>query len=157
MLSLRIIAVGKLKERFWEDACGEYLKRLKRFTSLEIIQVADRDPAVCGGEVRGRDLEGADILAACARDDYVVVLDRAGSAYTSEQIAEMMEHLSLDGIDRLTFVIGGSTGLSPAVLNRSQIRMSLGLITLPHNLARVVLLEQIYRGFKILRGEPYHK
>jgi len=157
MLSLRIIAVGKLKERFWEDACGEYLKRLTRFTSMVVVQVADRDPAVCGGEARGREIEGADILAACERDDYVVVLDRTGTAYTSEQIADMMEHLSLDGIERLTFIIGGSTGLSSAVLDRSQIRMSLGLITLPHNLARVVLLEQIYRGFKILRGEPYHK
>ncbi len=157
MLSLQIIAVGKLKEHFWEEACGEYLKRLKRFVSVKVIQIVDRDPALCGGECRGRELEGIDILAACGRDDYVVVLDRTGVAYTSEQIADLMDRLSLDGVDRLTFVVGGSTGLSSSVIERAQLRMSFGLITLPHNLARVVLFEQIYRGFKILRGEPYHK
>jgi 23S rRNA (pseudouridine1915-N3)-methyltransferase len=157
MLSIEVVAVGKLKERFWEEACAEYLKRLTRYTSVTVVSITDRDPGRSGGEARSRDLEGADILAVCDPAAFVVALDRTGISYTSEDVAAMVDRVTFEGYDRLVFVIGGSTGLTPAVLDRANLRLSFGAVTLPHNLARVVLLEQIYRSFKILRGEPYHK
>jgi len=157
MQRITVIAVGKLKERFWVEACDEYLKRLSRYAKTRVIQVDDRDPARSGGEEAARVAEGEDILAQMPADGVLVALDRSGTAYTSEQISALMERTAADGGRELVFVVGGSTGLSAEVLARAALRLSFGSITLPHNLARVVLLEQIYRGFKISRGEPYHK
>ena len=157
MQEIDVIAVGKLKERFWEDACAEYVKRLRRYARISVEQVPDRDPARSGGDAAAREREGADIFAHLPADAYVVALDREGVPYSSEEIAALIERVAPDAGRALAFVIGGSTGLAPAVLARADERISLGKITLPHNLARVVVLEQIYRGFKISRGEPYHK
>lgn len=157
MQPICVIAVGKLKERFWTQSCEEYLKRLKRYAKMSVVEIADRDPERCGGSERERNLEGADILSALPDAAYVVALDREGTLVSSEDISDLEQDVAVRGGRVLVFVIGGSTGLSEEVLARADTRISLGRITLPHNLARVVVLEQIYRGFKISRGEPYHK
>lgn len=147
MLKITVIAVGKLKERFWRDACAEYLKRLEGYCKISVREVPDSNMAQ----------EAALILDALPEQAPVIVLDIHGKPTSSEQLAQLIEERSVNGISHLVFVIGGSDGLAPEVKERAALRMSFGPITLPHNLARVVLLEQIYRAFKIMRGEPYHK
>jgi len=154
-VKIRIIAVGRLKERFWKEAAEEYLMRLGPYADVRIIEIADRDPA--RGQERALTEEGADVLHALPDAAHVVALDIPGRQRTSEQFAEHLERLALDGRSNIAFVVGGSHGLAPEVLARADERLSLGPMTLPHNLARVVLLEQVYRAFKIRRGEPYHK
>lgn len=156
-VKITVVAVGKLKERFWADACAEYVKRLSAYTSIKMVEIPDRDPAKTGGEEAGRALEGKAILAAIPERSHVVLLDIGGKERSSEEIASHLNDLMLRGESSITFVIGGSCGVSSEVRARADERLSFGRITLPHNLARVVLLEQVYRAFKIMRGEPYHK
>lgn len=156
-MKIEIIAVGKLKEKFWAEACAEYLKRLKGYAKVEIHEVPDFDPNRCGGEEGARKAEGKAILEALPERSHVILLDVAGKQLSSEGIAARMDVLMLSGISEITFVVGGSGGVSRSVHEFSDEQLSFGKITLPHNLARVVLLEQIYRAFKISRGEPYHK
>lgn len=152
---ITLIAVGKLKERFWADACDEYLKRLRPYADVRVVEVADRDSG--RDEGRARADEGADIVRALPEGAHVIALDVDGRQSSSESLAEHLSGLSLHGTSSIVFVIGGSVGLDPTVLGRADERLSLGPMTLPHNLARVVLLEQVYRAFKIARNEPYHK
>ena len=156
-MKITVVAVGKLKERFWADACAEYAKRLSAYATVKMVEIADRDPAKSGGEEAGRALEGKGILAAIPEHSHVVLLDIGGKERSSEEIASHLDDLMLRGESSITFVIGGSFGVSPEVRACADERLSFGRITLPHNLARVVLLEQVYRAFKIMRGEPYHK
>lgn len=156
-VKITVVAVGKLKERFWADACTEYVKRLSAYASIKMVEIPDRDPAKTGGEEAGRALEGKAILAAIPERSHVVLLDIGGKERSSEEIASHLNDLMLRGESSITFVIGGSCGVSSEVRARADERLSFGRITLPHNLARVVLLEQVYRAFKIMRGEPYHK
>ena len=156
-VKITVFAVGKLKERFWADACAEYVKRLSAYASIKMVEIPDRDPAKTGGEEAGRALEGKAILAAIPERSHVVLLDIGGKERSSEEIASHLNDLMLRGESSITFVIGGSCGVSSEVRARADERLSFGRITLPHNLARVVLLEQVYRAFKIMRGEPYHK
>lgn len=156
-VKITVVAVGKLKERFWADACAEYVKRLSAYASIKMAEIPDRDPAKTGGEEAGRALEGKAILAAIPERSHVVLLDIGGKERSSEEIASHLNDLMLRGESSITFVIGGSCGVSSEVRARADERLSFGRITLPHNLARVVLLEQVYRAFKIMRGEPYHK
>lgn len=156
-VKITVVAVGKLKERFWADACAEYVKRLSAYASIKMVEIPDRDPAKTGGEEAGRALEGKAILAAIPERSHVVLLDIGGKERSSEEIASHLNGLMLRGESSITFVIGGSCGVSSEVRARADERLSFGRITLPHNLARVVLLEQVYRAFKIMRGEPYHK
>lgn len=155
-MKITIIAVGKLKEKFWKQALEEYLKRLQSYADVRVCEIPDRDPARFG-DAKTLELEGADIVAALPDRAHVILLDIDGKLYSSEDIADFMGSHMSEGISHLVFVIGGSLGVSPEVRNRAHSRMSLGRITLPHNLARVVLVEQIYRAFRIMRGEPYHK
>ena len=157
MLNIVIIAVGKLKERFWADACAEYLKRLRPYAHVAVEEIPDLDPARVGGEAAAREGEGKAILDRIPSRAHVIALAIDGKQRTSEQLATHLDELALDGRSNLAFIVGGSTGLDAAVMARADEALSFGLITLPHNLARVVLLEQIYRAFRILRGEPYHK
>ena len=154
-MKLTVIAVGRLKERFWCEAADEYLKRLKPYADVRVVEVADRD----SGRDAKRALadEGADVLRAIPTSSYVVALDVGGRQLSSEAFSANMDELALHGSSHLTFVIGGSVGLAADVIARADARLSLGPMTLPHNLARVVLLEQLYRAFRISRGEPYHK
>ena len=156
-MKITVVAVGKLKERFWSDACAEYAKRLGGYATVRVLEVPDRDPAKSGGEDGARALEGKAILAAIPDRSHVILLDVAGKERSSEEIAARLDDLMVRGSSSITFVIGGSCGVSDEVYARADERLSFGRITLPHNLARVVLLEQAYRAFKIMRGEPYHK
>lgn len=157
MLHLQLIVVGKLKERFWVQACDEYLKRLRPYVSVEVVELADVDPAKAGGENKAVEMESSAILAALASAERSILLDIKGALVTSEQIAQTLEEAPFDGVNNIAFVIGGSCGVSREVRDAVQARWSFGRITLPHNLARVVLLEQLYRACKIMRNEPYHK
>lgn len=152
-----VVAVGKLKEKFWVQACAEYVKRLGAYAKVEMREVADIDPARAGGVEASRAREGQEILAAIPARSHVILLAIDGKQRSSEQFSAHLDELALRGKSDLTFVIGGSDGVSPEVRARANETFSFGSITLPHNLARVVLLEQLYRACKISRGEPYHK
>ena len=155
-----VVAVGKLKERFWTEACAEYLKRLRPYARCEVRELADVDPARAGGVAAAREREGAAILAALdalGPQMHVVLLAIEGRQRSSEELSARLDELALRGVSDFAFVVGGSQGVSDAVRSRADETLSFGRITLPHNLARVVLLEQLYRAQKISRGEPYHK
>jgi len=154
-VKLTVVAVGRLKERFWCEAAEEYLKRLRPYATVRVVEVADRDSG--RDEARALAEEGADVLRALPASAHVVALDLAGRQLSSEAFAARLDELALLGRSNIAFAIGGSVGLAPEVLDRADERLSLGPMTLPHNLARVVLLEQLYRSFRISRGEPYHK
>jgi 23S rRNA (pseudouridine1915-N3)-methyltransferase len=157
---IQIIAVGKLKERYWTDGIAEYMKRLGPYAKVSITEVADEkapDHMSEAEEEQVKTKEGERILAQIKSEAFVFVLAIEGAAWSSEQIAERIEELGVRGRSQLTFVIGGSNGVSPAVLKRADQLLSFGRITYPHQLMRVILVEQIYRAFKIMRGEPYHK
>ena len=147
MLKITVIAVGKLKERFWRDACAEYLKRLEGYCKLTVRELPDSN----------MQQEGALILEALPEGAPAIVLDITGKELSSEQIARTIEDYSIGGVSHIVFVIGGSDGIAPEVKQHAAMRLSFGPVTLPHNLARVVLLEQLYRAFKIIKREPYHK
>lgn len=155
-MRITLVVVGRLKERFWTEAADEYLKRLRPYCDVRVVEIADRDPSR-GGVDRAMAEEAADALKAVQEGSHVIALDIGGAEVSSEGFATLIEDLGVQGRSSVTFVIGGSHGLSGLVLSRSDQRLSLGRMTLPHNLARVVLLEQIYRAFRIIRGEPYHK
>lgn len=156
-IKITVVSVGKLKERFWKDAVAEYAKRLGGYCQLKLIEVPDRDPAKCGGDIKAMEAEGADILKAVPASARCILLAIDGKQRGSVEFSKHLDQLALDGASELAFIIGGSTGVDVAVRKRADETFSFGPITLPHNLARVVLLEQIYRAFKISRGEPYHK
>ncbi|MBQ6456444.1 MAG: 23S rRNA (pseudouridine(1915)-N(3))-methyltransferase RlmH [Mogibacterium sp.] len=159
MLNIKVICVGKSKEKYWDAAYAEYLKRLKGYCSPEVIEVkeaklpANASPA---DEKKVIETEGREILGRIGSGDCVIALDIQGKELSSEEIARKISEISFD-YSRISFIIGGSLGLSDEVKKRADFRMSFGKITLPHQLARVVLLEQIYRAFKINAGEAYHK
>ena len=155
-MRITVIAVGRLKERFWHEACAEYLKRLRPYADVRVTEIADRDPSRLG-EARAIAEEGEDVLKAIPDTAHVVALDIAGATSGSEAFSAHLSELGLSGRSAVAFVIGGSHGLSKEVLRRADERLSFGPMTLPHNLARVVLLEQLYRAFRIARNEPYHK
>ena len=156
-MKFTVVAVGKLKERFWTDACAEYLKRLQPYGKTIVKEIADIDPARAGGVAAAREREGAAILTALPDTSHVVLLAIDGKQRSSESFSQRIDALKLSGVSDISFVIGGSDGVSDAVRTRANETLSFGPITLPHNLARVVLLEQLYRAQKISRGEPYHK
>lgn len=156
-MKITLICVGKLKEKFWVQACAEYLKRLSAYARVDVCEVADIDPAKAGGEAAAREKEGAAILARCPADAHCVLLAIEGTQRSSEALSARLDELTVQGTSSFAFVIGGSYGVSDQVRSRANEQLSFGPITLPHNLARVVLLEQLYRAFKISRNEPYHK
>ncbi|AJC11369.1 50S rRNA methyltransferase [Berryella intestinalis] len=152
-----VVAVGKLKERFWVSACDEYLKRLQPYAKTSVAEVADVDPRKAGGESEAVAREGSAILSALGPRTHTVLLAIDGKQRSSESFSERLDALALSGVSDISFVIGGSCGVSNEVRARADETLSFGAITLPHNLARVVLLEQLYRAQRISRGEPYHK
>ena len=157
-MPLSLITVGKIAKPFAE-AAREYEKRLSRYDKFEVIELPDeKEPAHLSPAAIAQvmDKEGRNILGRVRREDAVVALCIEGKAQTSEQLADTLSRLRMDG-RRIVFIIGGSLGLSPEVVARADIRLSLSSMTMPHQLARVVLLEQIYRAFKIISGERYHK
>lgn len=156
-MKVTVVAVGRLKEKFWAAACDEYLKRLSGYAKVTVREVADVDPARAGGVEAARAKEGAAILAALPESAHVILMAIEGKQRSSVQFSRHIDRLCLDGRSDIAFVIGGSDGVDAAVYARADETFSFGPVTLPHNLARVVLLEQLYRAVKISRGEPYHK
>ncbi len=159
-MKMTIITVGKIKEKYLRDAIAEYAKRLSRYCKLEIIEVADEktpDQASETVEEQIRDKEGERILKYIRDDMYVVTLEINGKMLSSEELADKINMLGIQGQSSVAFVIGGSIGLGREVLKRSDYALSFSKMTFPHQLMRVILLEQVYRSYRIINGEPYHK
>ena len=159
-MNISVICVGKLKERYWSEAIAEYCKRLKSYCNLEIVELKESrlpDKSGPAEEKAVKETEGEEILKKIKDGMYVVTLEVNGRAMSSEKLAEKIEKLTIDGISTIAFVIGGSLGLSEAVSCRADLQLSFSQMTFPHQMMRVILLEQIYRSFKIIRNETYHK
>lgn len=159
-MKIRVIAVGRLKERFYTDAVIEFSKRLSRFAEVEIVEVADekvpQDPS--DPEIdRVRELECQRIAAKLSPADYVIALDPRGKQLSSEEFSSEISRLMVEGKGRIAFVIGGSHGLTEGIRKNADMMLSFSKMTFSHQVFRVMLLEQIYRAFKIMNGEPYHK
>ena len=158
-MKITLVTVGKIKEKFYTDAIAEYAKRLSRYCKLEIIQVADEktpDKASEAEEQQIKDKEGKRILEQI-KDGAFVIAAIDGKMLDSVELAEKIDKLGIGGVSQLVFVIGGSLGLSEAALSRADYRLSFSRMTFPHQLMRVILLEQIYRSYRIIHKEPYHK
>ena len=159
-MKITLITVGKIKEKYLKDAIAEYSKRLSRYCKLEILEVADEktpDNASATVEDAIRDKEGERILNYIKEDAYVITLEIAGKMLTSEEMAEKIDKLGVQGTSHIIFIIGGSIGLGREILKRSDYALSFSKMTFPHQLMRVILLEQIYRSYRIINHEPYHK
>lgn len=159
-MQIKIIAVGKLKEKYLVQGIKEYMKRLGGYTKIELIEVADEkapENLSTAQMQQVKDKEGERILAKIKEQDYVFALAIEGENPTSEAFAKQMAQLMVQGKSNFVFVIGGSLGLSTAVMKRSNAAISFGKMTYPHQLMRLILVEQIYRAFRINHGEPYHK
>lgn len=159
-MQIKIIAVGKLKEKYLVQGIKEYMKRLGSYTKIELIEVADEkapENLSTAQMQQVKDKEGERILAKIKEQDYVFALAIEGENPTSEAFAKQMAQLMVQGKSNFVFVIGGSLGLSTAVMKRSNAAISFGKMTYPHQLMRLILVEQIYRAFRINHGEPYHK
>ena len=159
-MNVTILAVGKLKEKYWRDAVAEYSKRLKSYCSLQITEIKEsplRANPSAADEEAVKIAEGADILSRIRSSDYVITLEIKGKVLSSEALAQKIEALAIDGKSSIVFVIGGSLGLSEEVSRRADFKLSFSAMTFPHQMMRVIFLEQIYRSFKINRHEAYHK
>ena len=159
-MKITLITVGKIKEKYFTDAIKEYSKRLSRYCKLEIVELADEktpDGASEAEELAIKEREGERILKAIKEDAYVIALAIEGKMLDSEELSRKMEQLGVGGTSHIAFIIGGSLGLSQAVMRRADYALSFSKMTFPHQLMRVVLLEQIYRSFRIMKNEPYHK
>lgn len=159
-MKITVITVGKIKEKYLKDAIAEYSKRLGKYCKLEIIEVADEktpDNASETVEEQIRAKEGERILKYIKDDAYVITLEIEGKQLTSEQFAGKIESLGVQGYSHIIFIIGGSIGLGSEVLKKSDYALSFSKMTFPHQLMRVILLEQVYRGYRIISGAPYHK
>lgn len=158
---IKIVAVGKVKEAYLKDAIGEYEKRLRPYNKFEIVEVPDEKApeTLSAKEVEEvKEKEGEKILAKIKEDSFVVTLEIKGKMLTSEDFAQLIKDEMLDGFGRdLVFVIGGSNGLGQNVIKRSNKKISFGKMTYPHQLMRLILTEQVYRAFRIINNEPYHK
>lgn len=146
-MKINLIVVGKLKDKFLVEGVAEYLKRLKKFAKVEVREVP---------ECRTIEEEGQKILSLIPRDSWLCVLDVSGAALSSEAFAKKIAELALDGVSNLTFAIGGAFGLSAELRQAAAFRLSLSQMTFTHQMTRMILVEQIYRAFKINRNEPYH-
>ncbi|MFR0986854.1 MAG: 23S rRNA (pseudouridine(1915)-N(3))-methyltransferase RlmH [Frisingicoccus sp.] len=159
-MKITILCVGKVKEKFYRMAIDEYVKRLGRYCKLEIIEAADEktpDNASEHEETLIKDKEGERILKNIRREATVIALAIEGKMLSSEQLAGKISQLGISGESHIQFIIGGSLGLSDKVLKEADLLLSFSKMTFPHQLMRVILLEQIYRSYRIIQGEPYHK
>jgi len=159
-MKITCVTVGKIKEKYFTAAIQEYEKRLSRYCKLEILELPDEktpDGASEATELAIKEREGERILKVLKEDAYVIALAIEGKMLDSEEFSGKLEELGVRGISHVMFVIGGSLGLSPAVMKRADYALSFSKMTFPHQLMRVILLEQIYRSFRIMKNEPYHK
>lgn len=159
-MKITVITVGKLKEKFFREAASEYEKRLGRYCKLEIRETADEKTPDGASEAEREQIlqkEGERIARLLPEGAYMVTLEIEGRKFTSEAFAGEIERLGISGVGHVVFVIGGSLGLHNSIKERADLAVSFSDMTFPHQLMRVVLLEQIYRAFRIINGEPYHK
>lgn len=159
-MNITLICVGKIKEGYIKDAISEYSKRLSKYCSIKIIEVEDEkapEKLSLLDECMTKKKEGDRIRRYLKEGAYTVALAIEGKMQTSEEFADFINELAINGKSDITFVIGGSIGLAPDVLDIVDYKLSFSKMTFPHQLMRVILLEQIYRGFRIIKGEPYHK
>lgn len=159
-MKITVITVGKIKEKYFTDAIAEYAKRLTKYCQLTQVEVADeKAPETLSDKEMEqiKDKEGERILSKIKDTQYVMTLEIKGKQMTSEELSDKLAALGLEGNSDVVFVIGGSLGLADAVMRRSNFALSFSKMTFPHQMMKVVLLEQVYRGFRIMKGEPYHK
>ncbi|WP_105617321.1 23S rRNA (pseudouridine(1915)-N(3))-methyltransferase RlmH [Vallitalea okinawensis] len=159
-MRITIISVGKIKEKYLKLGIDEFKKRLSKYCKLDMIEVADEktpDNMSSVEEKQLKDKEGNRILKHIKGTEFVISLAIDGKQYASEELADWMQKLAVQGNSHLVFIIGGSIGISDEVLNRANAKLSFSKMTFPHQLMRLILLEQVYRGFRIINGEPYHK
>ena len=159
-MNISIVTVGKLKEKYLKQGLDEYLKRLTAYAKVEVIEVADEKAPEELSTLEMEQVkqkEGERILAKISQDAYVIALAINGKMESSEQLADSLDKLATYGRSKIAFVIGGSLGLSDEVVKRADEQLSFSKMTFPHQLMRLILVEQIYRSFRINRGEPYHK
>ena len=159
-MKIKLVTIGKLKEKYLKEGIAEYSKRLSRFTKVEIIELADEKTPDKASQLENQQIlakEGERILSKIADREFVIALDIEGQQFPSEEFSLVIENASIKGFSNITFIIGGSLGLSSQVKDRANLLMSFGKLTLPHQLMRLVLIEQIYRAFMIQQGSPYHK
>ena len=159
-MKIDICCVGKVKESSFRDMINEYSKRLSRYANLSILEVQDEktpDNASATVEEAIKKKEGERLMGVITDNAYVIALAIDGKNLSSTELADKINNLGIDGTSHIQFVIGGSLGLAPEVLSRADMKLSFGRMTFPHQLMRVILLEQIYRSYRIINNEPYHK
>ncbi|MDI6522824.1 23S rRNA (pseudouridine(1915)-N(3))-methyltransferase RlmH [Leuconostoc suionicum] len=159
-MNIKLITVGKLKEKYLKEGIAEYTKRLSRFCKFQVVELIDEKTPENASEAQNNQImakEGEGIQAKIGSRDYVIVLAIEGKQFPSEEFSQKLEAVAVNGYSDITFIIGGSLGLSKEIKQRANLKMSFGLLTLPHQLMRLVLIEQIYRAFMIQQGSPYHK
>ena len=159
-MKITLITVGKIKEKFFNDAISEYSKRLSRYCKLNIIEVPDEKTPDKAGEALEEQIkakEGERILSKLSDDAYTIVLAIDGKNLDSVELAEKIENLGINGVSHIQLIIGGSLGLHSCVMQKADFKLSFSRMTFPHQLMRVILLEQIYRSYRIISKEPYHK
>lgn len=159
-MKISILCVGKIKEKFYRDAIDEFSKRLSRYCKLEILEVADEKTPDQASEIEVKqikDREGERLMKNIKDDAYVICLCIDGKQLSSEELAKKIDSLGIQGISHICLVIGGSLGLSETIIKRADYRLSFSNMTFPHQLMRVILMEQIYRSYRIINNEPYHK
>lgn len=159
-MKITVVCVGKIKEKFYTQAIEEYAKRLSRYCKLDVIELQDEKTPENASEhvnTQIKEKEGDRILSAIKEDAYVIALAIEGKMIDSVELSKKIDSLGINGVSNITFVIGGSLGLDPRVLNRADYKLSFSKMTFPHQLMRVILLEQVYRSYRIMKNEPYHK
>ena len=159
MLSINIICIGKIKEKFFKDAIDEYSKRLSKYCKLNILELPDEkipDKTNINIENSIKSKECDNIINHIKKDSYIICLDLKGKQFSSEEFSKNIENISMTS-SQITFIIGGSLGLTEKILNIANQKICFSKMTFPHQLMRVILVEQVYRGFRIMHGEPYHK
>lgn len=159
-MKITLITVGKIKEKYLKDAIAEYSKRLSKYCKLDIVEVTDEKTPDNASEIVENTIrakEAERILKYVKEDAYIITLEIQGKQLTSEELAEKIEKLGTQGTSHIIFIIGGSIGLGEEVLKKSNYALSFSKMTFPHQLMRVILLEQIYRSYRIISGAPYHK
>lgn len=158
---LRIVAVGKLKEKHWQDGVADYARRLKPYARLEMVEIPEAripEHASLAEEEMAKAQEATSILERFQRaKDFVIVLDRQGKELDSLELSKLLEKQILKGHREINWIIGGSLGLAPSVIEKADLVLSFSKMTFPHQMMRLILLEQIYRSFRLIHGQPYHK
>lgn len=159
-MNIKVIAVGKIKEKYIQEGIKEFTKRLSRYCILDILEIEDEKAPENLSEKEMeivKKKEGERILAKIPQNSFIISLEIMGKQLSSEQLSKKIDDLMVNGVNDICFIIGGSLGLSEEITNKSNFKLSFSEMTFPHQLMRLILLEQIYRTFRIMKGEPYHK